>query len=129
MRADPPRADVASPVHDAPGYPPEPDWRVAIALRWQALGLELVGTSPAPRRKPSEVGRECQALAILAAWFECGGNITHAAARLGTTRRTCRERLVAWCRRNPDFVPAMPDADFLSRQERRRGARAKEAEI
>ena len=124
MRVDPPGAASVPPVHDAPSYPPEADWRAVIALRWQVLGLELVGISTGSRRKLPEVGRECQALAIVAAWFECKGNLTHTAAQLGISRRKCRERLIDWCRRNPGFMPAIPDPDFLARQEHWRSGRA-----
>ena len=85
-----------------------PDWRAAIALRWQALGLDLLGLGQGLRRTPSELADECQALAILTVFFECRGNLTHTAARIGISRRACRDRLTAWARRNPHFEPPLP---------------------
>jgi hypothetical protein len=100
---------MASPDHEPAGSAlTTPDWRAAIALRWMALGLDLLGIGSGPRRKLTELGEECQALAILTAFFECGGNLTHTAARVGVSRRACRVRLAAWSRRNPDFVPPLP---------------------
>ena len=80
-------------------------WQVALASKWQALGREILGLHTGPRRKLSEVARECQSLVIIAAWFDSQGNITHAAQRLGASRRMLRHRIVDWRRRHPELVP------------------------
>jgi hypothetical protein len=76
-----------------------------LGARWEALRGELLGPAISARRKVSELGRESQYLAIIAAWFEAGGNITHAAERLGTGRRAVRERVKEWLREHPHLVP------------------------
>jgi hypothetical protein len=86
----------------------EPDWRAALAVRWQALGFEILGLGPTPRRTLSELARECEAIVVVVALFEALGNITHAAARVGTSRRAFRERVALWRRRYPHFVPRPP---------------------
>lgn len=86
-----------------------PDWRMAIALRWHALGLELLRFGSTPRRRLSEFARECDELAVLVAWFENDGNLTHAAQQFGTSRRAFRVRFVAWRQRNPHFMPRPPE--------------------
>jgi hypothetical protein len=112
------------PDHHPPASPlTDPDWRAAIAVRWQALGLEILGIGSTPRRTLPELGRECQALAIVAAWFEAQGNLTHAAACVGTTRRLFRERIVAWRRCNPHFVPSLPEKQRAPSKPRRHQAK------
>jgi hypothetical protein len=106
----------------------DPDWRAALAVRWQALGLEILGVGSTPRRTLPELGRECQALAIVAAWFEARGNLTHAAAFVGTTRRLFRERIVAWRHRNPHFVPNLPERQRAPSKPRRRKAKPEDHE-
>lgn len=82
-----------------------PYWQAALASKWQALGREILGLSVGPRRKLSELVRECGSLVIVAAWFESEGNITHAAQRLGASRKALRDRIVDWRQRHPELVP------------------------
>jgi len=102
------------------------DWQVALASKWQALGREVLGLHEGPRRRLSELGRACLALAVAAAWFESQGNITHAAARLRTNRKTFREHTLAWRRENPQLVPP-PDPFLRSRHRRRHACKPKDS--
>ena len=86
---------------DASAAPAPPtDWQLALASKWQALGRELLGLHPGPRRRLAELGRELQCLAVAVALFETRGNLTLAAQHLGTHRRMVRERLADWRRLN-----------------------------
>lgn len=83
-----------------------PEWRGVIEQRLDALRSEFFGVGALPRRKVSELGREIQCLAMIAAWFEAGGNITRVAERLGTSRRAVRERVGEWRQRYPHLAPS-----------------------
>ena len=87
---------------DSPEPPPEgPAWRMQLEGQWEALRLRALGLDPKASRKLSELGRECQSLAAVAAWYQADGNITHAAERVGTSRRGLRERIKKWMEDNP----------------------------
>lgn len=106
---------------DASAAPAPPtDWQLALASKWQALGRELLGLHPGPRRRLAELGRELQCLAVAVALFETRGNLTLAAQHLGTHRRMVRERLADWRRANPQLVPSRPKPAPSKRRRRRR---------
>lgn len=88
-----------------------PSWQAMLASKWQALGREILGLHTGPRRGLSELARECQSLVVVAAWFESQGNITHAAQRLGASRKVLRNRIMDWRVRHPKLVPrAAPES-------------------
>ena len=76
-------------------------WRPLLADQWEALRRRALGIDPKASRKLSELGQECQSLAAIAAWYEAKCNITHAAERLGTSRRALRDRIDNWLKDNP----------------------------
>lgn len=96
------------PVTDSHDHEPAaadvPEWKGVIERRLAALRSEYFGAGPT-RRRVSELGREIQYLAMIAAWFEADGNITRAAERLGTSRRAVRERIAEWRERYPHLAP------------------------
>lgn len=109
-----------TPDHDHPFAPPTlPPWRIALDTRWESLRHKALGLDAAVGRKLTDLGRECQHLAIIAAWFEAGGNITQAALRVGTNRKTFREHVDAWCTANPELVPPPLPHGRESRRRRR----------
>lgn len=81
-----------------------PAWRAVLESRWDALRRQALGLDPNVQRKLSELSRECQALAAIAALYEACGNITRAAERLGTSRRVLRERIAKWMENNPQVL-------------------------
>lgn len=99
-----------TPDHDHPFAPPPlPPWRIALDTRWEALRHVALRLDASVGRRLTDLGRECQHLAIIAAWFEAGGNITEAAMRVGTSRKTFRENVAAWCTANPELdTPPLP---------------------
>jgi Bacterial regulatory protein, Fis family len=119
---------MKTPDHDPPLAPPTlPSWRIALDTRWEALRRRALRLDATVGRKLTDLGRECQHLAIIAAWFQAGGNITHAAARVGINRRTFRENVAAWRMANPELVPVRPPS-WLEPRPRRRKRRRKQQE-
>lgn len=105
--------------HDIAASPPiEPAWRTLLESKWEALRHQVLGLDSAPRRKLSELVRECESLAAVTAWYESHGNITHAAERLGTSRKAVRKRLVGWRRDNPQLEPSRPRKQARPRKTR-----------
>jgi hypothetical protein len=126
------------PVTDAHDHEPAvadvPEWRRVIEQRLEVLRSELFGGGSGPRRRVSELGRETQNLAMIAAWFEADGNITHAAERLGTSRKTVRNRVEEWRKSYPHLTPRpipMPlqrhESSTRSEPRRRRGKQKTQA--
>ena len=109
---------METPDHEPLAAPPLPLWRIALDTRWEALRRAALGLDATTGHRLAELGRECEHLAVITAWFEAGGNITHAAARLRTNRKTFREHTLAWSRRNPLLVP--PPRPERSKPRRRR---------
>lgn len=108
-------------MHDhLPSTPTEPDWRASIEARWEALRRAVLGFESTPRRKLSDLGHECQHLAVITAWFESEGNITRATTALGSNRRTLREHVKKWLTDNPLLAPSRPDKPSSRRRTRRR---------
>lgn len=106
--------------HDHPPAPPTlPPWRIALDTRWESLRHSALGLDAPMGCKLTDLGRECQHLAIIAAWFEAGGNMTKAALRVGTNRRTFREHVQAWRTANPELVPPPPPQWREPRRRRR----------
>lgn len=86
-----------------------PEWRTVIESAWETLRRQALGLeSSVPPLKLSELSQECQSLAAVTAWYENHGNITHAALRLGTSRRALRERLARWRQDHPQLPPPPP---------------------
>ena len=86
--------------------PEGPAWRTLLEGPWEALRRRVLGIDPTAQRRLSELARELQTIAAVAAWCEANGNITHAAERVGTSRRALRERIVNWLEDNPTPLPA-----------------------
>jgi hypothetical protein len=105
----------------------EPDWRTLIENKWVALGREALGPDSNPRPNLAKLARACQSLASIAAWFESKGNITQAAARVGTSRKALRERIVEWRKDNPQLVPPRPAKHPKPRKRRGRGRKRETA--
>ena len=110
-----------TPGHDPPAAPAtDPPWRALIEARWDALHRAALGLDATSELKLSALGRECQRLAIIAAWFEAGGNITRAAARVGSNRRMLRKHIVGWRKDHPQLVPPPPDGPVAPSKRRRK---------
>lgn len=88
--------------HDPTAPQPEgPAWRATLEGKWDDLRRQVLGLDPKAQRKMADLGQECQSLAAVVAWYEAKGNITHAAERLGTSRRALRGRIAKWRMENP----------------------------
>lgn len=81
------------------------DLRSMLLARWNALGEEIFSGHLADERRLSDLGRDCELLATISTWFRTRGNITRAAEQLNSSRRALRQRINAWRKTYPDFVP------------------------
>lgn len=109
-----------TPDHDHPFAPPTlPPWRIVLDNRWESLRRRALGLDAPMGCKLTDLGHECQHLAIIAAWFEAGGNMTQAALRVGTNRKKLREHVQAWRTANPEVVPP-PSPQWREPRPRRR---------
>lgn len=85
------------------------DWRVAVAVWWQALGHKVIGPRPLHESTLSAIRHECALMVVIVAWVEADFNITHAAARLGTSRRVFRNYLHYWRSRRSEIMSPIFD--------------------
>ena len=119
-----PRAEVgAEHEHPPTDANPQLDWQAELARRWDALVREVFGQEDGTRRKLRDLVDDCALLIVVTAWFASHGNITHAAKRLGASRRALRERIVVWRKDHPDLVPRPPVRQLKSNKPRRRKRR------
>lgn len=79
-------------------------WQMMVSTVWLKLGCRFFQTS-GDQLSMKDFGLECEILAAVATWFHFHGNITHAAAFLGTSRRSLRARLERWVELYPQLVP------------------------
>lgn len=86
----------------------EPAWRSVLQLRGEALLCEVFALGPTEKRKLRNLADELERLIIVAAWYRAGGNITHAAALLRTSRKKVRVHLASWRRDHPDLLLGAP---------------------
>jgi DNA-binding NtrC family response regulator len=97
---------TAADAHDEPEA--EPAWRSVLETRWEALRCEALALGSAERRKLRNLAAELERLVIVGAWYRAGGNVTHAAAHLRTSRKKVREHLAAWHQDHPELLPGAP---------------------
>ncbi|MCH9688359.1 MAG: helix-turn-helix domain-containing protein [Deltaproteobacteria bacterium] len=95
------QANTDEPTGEVPS-----DLRALLLARWNALGEETFNGDLVDDRRLSDIGRDSELLATVTAWFRTKGNITRAAQRIRSSRRTLRERIKVWRKIHPDFVPA-----------------------
>jgi hypothetical protein len=117
MQADSETTSTSTP-HDGPTTAPAEhptiavttlDWRAVLAAHWQALGFEILGFGPDPRRAMAVLRLEWEIVVAVVSWFEAEGSITRAAHHLRTSRKVLRDRVAIWRGRHPHFVPRQPD--------------------
>lgn len=87
-------------------------WQVMVSAIWLELGCRFFQASE-DRLSIRSFGLKCEVLAAASAWFQFRGNITHAAAFLGTSRRSLRGRLGRWVELYPHLVPEEVDGSSL----------------
>lgn len=112
---------MTSQAPDAPTPPAVlPEWCAVIEREWEDLRRRALGLDANVALSLARVTTECRTLTAVTAWFQCHGNITLAAKRLGVSRRLLRERLKPWRKDHPQLVPAPVKID-RSRKAGRRG--------
>ena len=103
-------------------------WQTEVERRLKALERDILGDEP-NRRKLTKLLDEVQMLACVVAWHREQGNITSAAERRGTSRRVLRERVNAWEKEYPQYVPLRPPRPqrhhLLSEEEEEKRARTR----